>query len=371
MSLLLLFFFVACHTRSSPVAPPPADQSPPLADSAPRTESPPGSEVTDWRACGIDGHQHLTKGNMDSAADNLLATMDATEVQRVLLIPPPQSAEKPAAGRYDADAFDELVAAHPDRLGAIGGGGTLAPTLHGSALSGMAPTAAELDDFEAEARALAADGIAGFGEFAILHLSYRQSHPYVEVPADHPMFLRLADVAADVGLPIDIHLELVSEDMSTPMPYFKSAPMGNNPPALSENQSAFERLLAHNRDATIIWAHVGWDNTGHADVGTLRGLLERNDNLIFALKMLDEPGPVQVIEHRPLDLSGTIRPEWLALLEDYPDRFVLGADEFMPGHHGESPGAPSTSGTWSILDQLPADLAYELACDNPRAIYAL
>ena len=74
---------------------------------------------------------------------------------------------------------------------------------------------------------------------------------------------------------------------------------------------------------------------------------------------------------RPVDDSGILRDEWLTLISDYPDRFLLGADEFfgIPGLTTERP--PSTMATWSFLEQLPEDLARRLSWENARAVYRL
>ena len=152
---------------------------------------------------------------------------------------------------------------------------------------------------------------------------------------------------------------------------FKSPPEGNNPTELLPNIGAFEKLLAHNRDAKIVWSHVGWDNTGHMTVERLRTLIEKHSNLYLSLKLLDEAGPLQVNDNRPLTTDGKIRSEWLALMTDHPSRFVLGSDEFVGSDPTATAGGPSTAGTWSVLGQLPDAVARAVACDNPRAIYRL
>ena len=99
---------------------------------------------------------------------------------------------------------------------------------------------------------------------------------FESTPPDHPLFLVLADIAADNDMPIDLHMEAVPQDMPTP-PRF--ALRGPNPSNLKENISALERLLDHNPRPRIIWAHAGWDNTGERTVRLMRSLLAKHPNL--------------------------------------------------------------------------------------------
>ena len=323
--------------------------------------------------CGVDIHQHLNTAPNPAAyldyARTLVGLMDQVGIRKSIIMPPPSSSDSSAGAHY---AYTDIIPAansQPGRLAISGGGGILNSMIHASHLAGGAPTAVQLSAFEQAAQAIADNGVAGFGEMAVLHLSYRPSHPFIYIPADHPMYLRLADVAARNNLPVDIHLELMSAAGPTP-DYFRSA-SPSNPATLEENQSGFERLLSHNRAAKIVWVHVGWDNTGYMTAQKARDMVSRHSNLYLALKMLDSPGPIQFNENRPLDNSGALRSEWASLIADYPDRFLLGADEFVGSQSENAAGSPSTSGTWSILSRLPSDTARKLACENPAKIYRL
>ncbi len=322
--------------------------------------------------CGIDVHQHLVPSDgFATSAANLIALMDELDISKARIMPPPSAGDESAGSQYNYTHLESAVEAYPDRLGLIGGGKILNRQIHALVLEGRLPTAGELDAFEADARAIAAAGVAGFGEMAAMHLSFDETHPYIEIPPDHPMFLRLADVAAELDLPIDIHMELTTSDVPLPSG-FVAEPSGRNPSTLPENFTEFSALLAHNRDARIVWTHPGWDNIGHATAAQIRTMLATNSNLYLAVKILDQPGWRQVLANRPLDESGTIRAEWLSLISDYPTRFLLGADEFVgPDDPQHTPGAPSLQGTWSLVGQLPADVAEQVACVNPGQVYRL
>ncbi len=207
-------------------------------------------------------------------------------------------------------------------------------------------------------------GAVGFGEMTALHFSFRSIHPFVEAPPDHPLFLLLADIAARNDVPIDLHIEAVPKDMATPRRFMFISPL--NPPSLRENIGALERLLAHNRGARIVWDHIGWDNTGGLSPKLLRGLLERHSNLYLQLKVSTLP-PATFPEHDLLDSKGILRPQWLELIQSFPDRCVLGSDSFMARPDFEE----GMRRTGSLLKQLPPDLARKVGSENAIRIYRL
>ena len=141
---------------------------------------------------------------------------------------------------------------------------------------------------------------------------------------------------------------------------------GRNPPVLQENLTAFERLLAHNRGVKIIWAHAGWCNTGERTAGLCRELLSRHPNLFMSFKL----SPDSVPETRPLSPDQTaIRPEWLALIRDFPDRFFIGTDQFYVRPGGRTIGPQKTEATRTLMDLLPPDLARKVGVENPQRLF--
>jgi hypothetical protein len=98
-------------------------------------------------------------------------------------------------------------------------------------------------------------------------------------------------------------------------------------------------------------------------------------NLYLSLKMLDDPSPgCQLAANRPLDpADGSLRPEWRALIEEYSERVVIGADTFFGDADAgfAAAAAANTRGTWAIVDQLDPTTAFQVACETPRQIFGL
>src|SRR6185295_16655108 len=97
-----------------------------------------------------------------------------------------------------------------------------------------------------------------------------------------------------------------------------------------ENLGAFERLLAHNRGAKIVWAHAGSDPVGHWTPALSRELLARHPNLHMSLRMPARPVPDGLSPHLAIGSQGQVNPEWVELVRQHPDRFVIGGDQFFP-----------------------------------------
>ena len=345
-------------TSSSPPATVEQEQAQPTSTPKP-TETP----IADSSVrCSIDAHIHIDhfEGGFDAAAETALATMNEIGIQKSLIMPPPFPSNHP--NMYDYRDLAEVVKKNPERFAFLGGGGTLNPMIQEAVRSGNV-TADMQREFEAKADEILRAGAAGFGEMTALHFSLSSSHPYIVAPPDHPLFLLLADIAAREGVPIDLHMEAVPQDI--PLPTGLESP--HNPASLDENIEAFERLLSHNRQARIVWAHAGWDNTGHRTVELMRGLLERHPNLYMNVKI----SPLDSLpQSRPLQ-EGMIRSEWMDLIRDFPDRFTIGSDNIYTIPGSRSKGPPSAKATWSLVNQLPEDLSRKVTCENVLMIYRL
>ncbi|MBI4590180.1 MAG: amidohydrolase family protein [Candidatus Rokubacteria bacterium] len=338
-------------------------------------ESAPQPTVRSGGIGWIDAHAHLVGGRADQgpdywgAVEAALAAMDQAGLRRMVVMAPPQVHGQPAL--HDSDGFVSALKRHPTRFAFLGGGGSLNVMLQEAAQDTTISDRLRRR-FEETAAEILRQGAVGFGEITAHHLSHMAGHPYESVAADHPLLLLLADIAARHDVVIDLHFDLVAQDMNAPE-WLASPP---NPPLLRANLAAFERLLEHNRNAKIVWAHAGSDMLGHWTVDLSRAFLEKHPNLFMSLRM----GPGRAPQNHPLTPARTIKPEWLRLLQDFPDRFVIGGDQFIasPSLRGAGPGlvfsqrAPATrERTRAFLDALPPDLARKIGYGNAIRLYKL
>lgn len=305
----------------------------------------------------------------EGMASNIVSLMDKMGVEKAVLMPHPQvPSQQGSAATYAA--CRSAASYYPRRLLVAGGGDTLNPLVYRYARDEVTPEVRA--QFREEAERLAKAGIAVFGEMAALHLSMEERHIFSQVDPDHPLLLLLADIAAANNIPIDLHMEAVPHDMSTPESLLTIS--SRNPSRLTGNIDGLERLLEHNRKAKIVWQHIGWDNIGYMTIELLTGLLERHPNLYLALRVeyrsmkVDRSGPMP---NRIVDRDGSVRPEWAKFITDFSDRIVIGTDEFMGIARSEKRQKDSFTETWSILKQFPEEIASKIGRDNAVRIYNL
>lgn len=154
---------------------------------------------------------------------------------------------------------------------------------------------------------------AGIGEF----------HVY-GADADLPVVRRMVDMAKERGLFLHLH----------------------------GDADAVERVFAQDPQARILWAHSGFDRP--ANVGAM---LRRHAKLWADLAFRTDHAS-----------GGAVDPDWRALFEAFPDRFMVGTDTFTPERWHYVVDHAAYSRKW--LADLPPDLAERIAYRNGEAFFA-
>ncbi len=303
----------------------------------------------------IEAHTHFDEKNPAAAVDAALKSMQHQNATMIFFLAPPDTFDHP--GKFDTDVIIPYLKKYPEKFRYLGGGGTLNAMIQQSVRSKDAGPEVQ-KKFRAKAEELLGMGAIGLGEVTAEH--FPSSTPYQYAPADHPLFLLLADIAAEHNVPIILHMEAVPQGMNLPAD-LKSPP---NPPRLRANIAAFERLLSHNPRAKIIWAHLGADYTGYRTIELDRKLLDRHPNLYMEIKT----DPINPGKNFPLDADGKLRPEWKKFFSDYSGRFIIGSDQHYPA-------APPDPQRWQsdvlLYNQLPDDVQKKIGTENVYRIYPL
>lgn len=334
---------------------------------------------SDGNRRGVDTHVHIG-ANITSesalaaykkAAKYLIKKMDASGVQTALLVSVPHR-DTNVSGQIVDELVAKTAAEYPDRLRFMAGGGTLNAIIQETKPSDV--TQKEREVFRAEALNLLQQGAVGFGEMLTLHVCLGSEHSYQFASPDHPLFLELSDLAAEQNVPIDLHMEAVSEERTTPENL--QIACAQNPDTLPATVPALETLLTHNRQARIVWQHIGWDNTGELNADLVHRLLAAHENLFIALRVEERvfqvgTGNQLPMSNRLVDTQGNIIQEWQKVFEAFPDRFMIGSDEFFNASGSIPIGVASFEATWKFLEQLPDDLAKKIESENATRIYRL
>jgi predicted TIM-barrel fold metal-dependent hydrolase len=301
----------------------------------------------------VDTHVHFD-GDLQGVLQAALQALDRQNATKLFVMSPPDTFENPHP--LKSDSLLPLFRQHSDRLAILAGGGTLNAMIQQSMKTG--DSGAEIKArFRQRAEEILRIGGIGFGEMTAEH--FAGDTPYQYAPADHPLFLLLADISAERNAPIVIHMEAAPQDMAAP------ASLGpRNPARIHGNIAAFERFLAHNPRARIVWAHFGSDSLGFCTPELARRLLRAHPNLFLEIKT----DPLNPRSNYPLDTDGKIKSDYLRLFLEFHDRFLIGSDQHYPEPKGP---AQRWQTVVELFNQLPADVRKKIGTENAARIYPL
>jgi hypothetical protein len=297
------------------------------------------------------------------ATKNALARMDVYGIRTAVIMPTPMHPDRSDDSLIDG--FFEAARKHPDRFVVVGGGASLNGIIQRTRPDRVSERVRK--QFAQRAEEIIRKGAVGFGEMTALHFSFFGGHPFEETRPDHPLFLLLADIAAKYDVPIDLHVEAVAHDWAVSDQLHRQSRA--NPDRVSENIAAFERLLAHNRRARIIWVHVGMDSTGHRSTEVTRRLLRENANLYLSITSFQNAVGDEWF-FRP---GAGLHPAWRDLILEFPDRFMIGTDAFfLP----DNPSVKMPDRTRIALatvqgPALPPDVKRKIAFENAQRVFKL
>lgn len=271
----------------------------------------------------VDVHMHFQMSpSRDPAgsASAAIQNMGQFNIKRSLLMPPPY-VDSSLRNFYDIEDMLFVTKDYPGKF-ALMGGSRLNVMIHS-----YVPD--QVDDivraqFRQVAEQTVSHGAVGIGEIAIHHVSIPvmgSQHAYERVSPLHPLLQILAEVAAEKDIPIDIHFDIVPEQM--PLPEVLR-PNPNNPPVLSENLQEFKQFLAKNPKTKFIWSHVGFEPLLTRHPGRVEAFLKEFPNLYMSFRLNQSaPSPAAALAN-----SSQVKARWIALIEAFPDRFMLGSDAF-------------------------------------------
>ena len=114
---------------------------------------------------------------------------------------------------------------------------------------------------------------------------------------------------------------------------------------------AIERLFRQDPDARILWAHAGFESPAR-----VRELLAKHKNLWADLAFRSDHGS-----------GGKVAPDWRPVFIEFPDRFMVGTDTFVPERWHYVPEHAAWSRAW--LADLPADVAERIAWKNGEGLF--
>ena len=166
-------------------------------------------------------------------------------------------------------------------------------------------------------REIVTDALSGqyfaMGEFEARHYVSNTNTRNVHMPVDSESFHGVFKVAAETGIPFLLHHE--AEDALLP---------------------ELEKMLNLYPGATLVWCHVGRNRDPKTwvefptSVG-VRKFIQKYPNLHFDIlqggpqSVFPPTGAFESILYETSEVP-KLKPDWISLFNDYPDRFVIGSD---------------------------------------------
>jgi hypothetical protein len=114
---------------------------------------------------------------------------------------------------------------------------------------------------------------------------------------------------------------------------------------------AVDRLFRQYPEARILWAHAGFESPER-----VREMLRKHRTLWADLAFRSDQAR-----------GDKVSPEWRAAFLEFPDRFMVGTDTFVPERWHYVPEHAAFSRGW--LADLPADVAERIAWKNGEALF--
>lgn len=323
----------------------------------------------------IDTHAHIAP---DTDYDAVIESLDAANVSHIAIMP--------RGGSEESDVVD-FYGRYPDRVLPFYGGSDIQTVLMEGSTKISEPRmklfqgcreewwSEWLDEVMAHLESeLRAAPYKGIGEVRLRHYGNgpdmpEKEHDY-DFPADSAFMRRVVDLAARLGLPIAIHLEAETEGEHIAF---------LDKPAARSTVPAFERLIAHNRAARVIWSHLG-----RASPDVVDRMLATHPNLYTDISDVMPRGQhacgcsaasLNVFAEYPLknsivDESGRLKDEWQPVFERHADRIMLATDAMSAKGYGPMYRA-LTDQLRDVLGPLSPAAASKIAQGTARSVFRL
>ncbi len=165
---------------------------------------------------------------------------------------------------------------------------------------------------------LATGSYRGIGEISVTHFP-SPGFPETDYDPAGPMMRGIMALARKYRVPVLVHAEWT-------------------------RMRAFSDLLAAFPEVAVIWAHGGY-----TPLFVAQRMLERHPNLYYELSARTWPRHPRSPDYTILRDGEHVWPQWLALIEARPERFLVGTDA---SHHSTQSEAMKFASVQSFLRQL-------------------
>lgn len=296
----------------------------------------------------VDAQSHVVTTNRKTGvedAPDLVEALDSAGVARLVLLPTPNDARM---NRPDVMEIWRSRARDSSggRILTACGGPYFSVWMDDTVHSGRPPEdlPARLARLTGE---LSGSGCAGAGEIGYMHYNKTGKQGVIQLPMAYPPLLAAAEVAAKAGKPFYLHAE------------------SREPNGARHEEETFGTIAALFKQSpklTLICTSGCFTTAANA-----RALLKAYPGLMMTIKNYRNPEEWSHLE--PVtNLDGNVFEDWGALLDDMPDRFMIGMD-FMFSRIDSDRYDANVRKVRLMLGSLKLDAARKIAAGNAERVF--
>jgi hypothetical protein len=258
----------------------------------------------------IDTHVHLLRGLKHIDLSEVAEAANGAGVTRMIVLPTPNEGRMKHAGQ-NVKKRREWVAQREVKAGRLCGSTYFTVWMQQAYDSGL-----DREELERRIERLRDDlthgGCLAIGEIGPYHFDKKQRMRILHVPLDFEPMLQLVDLAAELDVWLDVHLE-------------PRTPQGEG--YEEEVFGGIALWFQRQPKLKLILSHTAMTNTANA-----RALLQRYPGLMMNMKQVNPRRDI-AWDHlgRISNENDEFYEDWAALFEAFPDRFMVGSD----GRFGE------------------------------------
>lgn len=325
------------------LAPPPLKLNPELSD----TKRPARDRAKSYKGWIIDALVHMDPGGFRE--ERLPEVLEPARVSGALVMPVPNE----GLGRM-ADGTQQkmrLAQALPGVSKVMCGGDYLSNMLADAQAFGIVESTLR-DRLARLERDLDSGLCLGVGELGLLHFNKLGNQNIIEIRPDFPPLLQVVDAVGHRGLWIQLHVE--PREPSGKLHY---AELEQVLTLWTQRQPRLKLVLSH---------------TAMTSAPNARQILRAYPQVYLSIKLMSTKVPSWRHLEPLLNDEGALYEDWAQLMEEMPDRFVVGSDiKFAQGgrHEGEEDYPKAVQRFRRMLGSLESQTARKIAQGNARRLF--
>lgn len=298
----------------------------------------------------VDTHAHMIFHDGHPASDTVYMILQSAEnngVERQIFLPTPNDQRMPYYNLH-SELRQSILNTGGERAGLLCGSEYLTVWMAHAFQDGYSLNSLNMR-MDKLSKDIDCNQCLGIGEIGPYHFEKKPGQAVLRFPVNFRPFLEMAHIISEKGVWLDLHAEPKTASGKS---YEK------------EVFGGIELLYDLYPDLKLILAHTGMTNSNNA-----RSLLETYPNIMMHLKLVRSGKKLNWKNLGPIaNKNRELYEDWAKLMEDMPDRFMVGTD-FRWGQHTPETYKKRIKRVRRVLGSINPQAAELIAYKNARSVY--